>query len=204
MGSRKIQKGKKVTFALLPPEFFLQETLVVAKSLLGKLLIHRTPNGIHGGRIVETEAYLHDDPACHASRGMTPRCAPMFGPPGRAYVYFIYGNHYCFNVVTQEAGKAEAVLIRALEPLYGIPKMMTNRKTSNIKNLTSGPGKLCQALEITKAQNEWDLRTSDLFLAEPKKKEPFEVVSAPRIGITQATESPWRFYIKDNPHVSRK
>lgn len=127
----------------------------------------------------------------------------MFGPPGRAYVYFVYGNHYCFNVVTEEEGKGEAVLVRALEPLFGIPRMMENRKTTELRNLTSGPGKLCQALEITKTQNGWDLLASDLFLAEEEVQKEFAVVAAPRIGISRATENPWRFYIKSNPHVSK-
>lgn len=190
-------------FRRIGHNFFRQDTLTIAKALLGKLLVHRTDQGLLGGRIVETEAYLHDDPACHASRGKTPRCAPMFGPPGRAYVYFIYGNYYCFNVVTEEEHKGEAVLVRALEPLFGIPQMMENRKTSEFRNLTSGPGKLCQALQITKAQNGWDLLRSDLLLAEEEDQKKFDVVASPRIGISKATENPWRFYIKGNPHVSK-
>jgi DNA-3-methyladenine glycosylase len=160
---------------------------------------------------VETEAYLRDDPACHAAPGLTARNAIMFGPPGYAYVYFIYGVHYCVNAVCQPEGLAEAVLIRALEPKWGVEIMERNRKLNSPAGTTNGPGKLCQALSIGRALNGADLCDvrSDLFIAKnPERKRLFAaagpIVSATRIGLTKAADLPLRFLLTNSAWVSRK
>ena len=181
----------------IPREFYLQETTQAARWLLGKILVHETPNGRMAGRIVETEAYTRDDPACHACRGITKRNAAMFGDPGHAYVYFTYGFHFCLNFVTQPKGIGEAVLIRALEPLEGLDTMCLNRKKSRSKSdavsLCSGPGKLTQALGIDISLNCADLLGSDLYVLDDAPNLG-EVIARPRIGIREATDRPWRFY----------
>lgn len=180
----------------LPRAFYDRDTTTVARELLGKTLIHRVNGVLRQGKIVETEAYLGPhDKAAHSARGRTPRNEVMFGPPGHAYVYFIYGMYFCFNVVTEREGHASAVLIRAIEPLEGI----TDR--------TSGPGLLCRALAITKQQNGVDLLGNELFIVEPAKSERHVIVKRPRIGVDYAGH--WarrllRFYIKDNPFASRR
>lgn len=176
--------------------FYDRDAETVARALLGKLLAHRVDGKLRVGRIVETEAYLGPhDLAAHSARGRTARTEVMFGPPGHAYVYLIYGMHHCLNVVTEAEGHAAAVLIRALEPVQ------------NIEGRTSGPGLLCRALGIDRRLNGHDLLSDDLFLAQPGKPEPFEIVARPRIGVDYAGE--WaerllRFYIKGNRFVSRK
>lgn len=187
----------------LTREFYLQPTLNVAKSLLGKVLVHRSAKGIVSGRIVETEAYLHDDPACHASRGMTARNAMMFDEPGHAYVYFTYGMYYCFNAVTAPEGVGEGVLVRAVEPLEGIEIMEMNRGTEVLRNLASGPGKLCMAFGLDRSHNGLDLTGSELVIMDDGWS-PKEIVSAMRIGIRLAADEPWRFYVAGNPHISRR
>jgi DNA-3-methyladenine glycosylase len=177
-------------------------TIKVAKALLGSLLVHDSPQGKVSGRIVETEAYLHDDPACHASRGMTPRTKVMFGPPGHAYIYFIYGMYHCLNVVTGPEGCGEAVLIRALEPVDGIELMQERRPRKKLKDLCNGPGKLVIALGIPSTFNgikmdKWPLKII------PAKSKP-KITTTTRIGITKGAELPLRFYIPKNPFVSRK
>lgn len=173
---------------------------------MGQLLCRDTPAGLMAGRIVETEAYLsRDDPASHAHRGKTGRNAPMFGPPGRAYIYFIYGSHYCFNVVTGSVGAGEAVLVRALEPLYGLDLMEGRRgKGKSERHLAGGPGKLCQALNIDGSFNDHDLRCPPLWIAAGREMGAGDVARGPRIGIVRAAEKPLRFYLKDNRYVSRR
>lgn len=190
----------------LPRRFYTRETLTVAKELLGKKLVRHTNNAGLVGKIVEVEAYRgSDDPGSHAYRGMTPRNRPMFGKGGFAYVYFTYGMHYCFNVVTERQNTPGAVLIRALEPLNGIETMRKNRGNKNLLNLTNGPAKLTEAMNITKKQNGLDLtRSKKLFICEPDVKENFKIVSTKRIGINVGVDKLWRFCIKDNKFVSRR
>ncbi|MBI5066126.1 DNA-3-methyladenine glycosylase [Candidatus Woesearchaeota archaeon] len=184
----------------LPKSFFNKSTIEIARNLLGKYLVHKNLVG----KIVETEAYLKNDPASHAFKGKTERNKSVFGKPGISYVYFTYGMHYCFNVVTNK-GFGEAILIRALEPVEGVEVMKKNRKTNDLKNLCSGPAKLTIALEITRNEDGADLlsKNSDLKLMQGKK-ENFKIVSTQRIGISQAKEKLLRFYIKGSEFVSRK
>ena len=151
----------------VPAAFFAADTVSVARALLGRMLVSDSPEGRTAGRIVETEAYLCDDAACHASRGETPRNRAMFGPPGRSYTYLIYGMYRCFNVVTGPAGLGEAVLIRALEPVEGLELMAQRRGKRDPKALCSGPGKLVIALGIADLPNGSDLRERPLIVAEP-------------------------------------
>lgn len=180
-------------FAPLPREFYIQDTISAARALVGKLLVHGTPEGVISGRIVETEAYLRGDPACHANRGMTERNRVMFGPPGHAYVYFTYGMHFCMNAVTQPEGEAEAVLIRALQPIDGIELMGRNRKVTEPRNLCSGPGKLTQVLGLNRAHNGLDLTDSCLIIADDGE-DAGEIVVTTRIGTKVFMDKPWRFY----------
>jgi len=193
----------------LPLSFYQQDTLSLSQQLLGAYLIHDSDQGLTAGKIVETEAYLWGDPACHAYRRQTPRNAQMFGPAGRAYIYQIYGMHYCFNVVTAEEGIGEAVLIRALEPIDGIELMESRRHTIDRMSLCSGPGKLVRAMGITRFMNgialtdEEGQEETPLYI-EPATETGFEMVTTTRIGITQGADLPYRFYIKGNPYISRK
>jgi DNA-3-methyladenine glycosylase len=185
-------------------EFYLRDTIEAARAALGKILVHVTPEGMISGRIVETEAYLRDDPACHACRGMTARNAAMFGEPGHAYVYFTYGNHYCLNFVTQPAGVAEAILIRALQPLEGIDLMRQNRGMDRLENLCSGPGKLAQALGIDLSLNGEDLLGDKLYVLDDRL-DPREIIARPRVGIREAADKLWRFYpAQYAPWVSKR
>jgi len=190
-------------FTVLPRSFYEGSTVEVAKRLLGNILYHASPEGITAGIIVETEAYLQDDPACHASRGMTNRNRAMFGAPGHAYVYFIYGMYYCFNVVTAPVGVGEAVLIRALEPLAGIPLMQKRRNRVLKRELCNGPAKLVQAMGITRAHNGVDLTGSELVLCLGTAN-PGPIVTTTRIGIKRGADLPLRYYLAGNPYVSRK
>ena len=191
---------------MLPRSFYTRDTLTAARELLAKHLVRRVGEPELVGRIVEVEAYGGaDDPASHAYRGMTPRNQVMFGKGGFAYVYFTYGKHYCFNVTTEKEGVPGAVLLRALQPVSGIEMMQKNRGVKRLRNLTNGPGKLTQAMSITKEQNGLDLaRSRELFIVKPRVKDDFEVVSARRVGIRVGVEKPWRFYIKNNKFVSRR
>ena len=180
----------------LPREFYDRATIVVAKELLGKFLVHVTAGQPRIGKIVEVEAYVGPhDLASHSARGRTARNAPMFGPPGFAYVYLIYGMYHCMNVVTEREGHAAAVLVRAVEPVQ------------NITGRTQGPGLLCQALAIDKRLNGHDLLSADFFIAADVAPGALRIVKCPRIGVDYARE--WatkhlRFYIQHNPFVSRK
>ncbi len=177
----------------LSHNFFLKDTVDVAKEILGKILVHESEDGTMSGRIVETEAYTQDDPACHACKGMTKRNRAMFGPPGRAYVYFTYGFHYCLNFVTQPEGIGEAVLVRAIEPLDGIDIMRRNRNKQSLFDLCSGPGKLTQAFGIDIALNNADLTGDRLYILDDKF-DIGDIILKPRVGIKEATDRLWRFY----------
>jgi DNA-3-methyladenine glycosylase len=194
--------------------FYDRDPKLVAPQLLGKILIRRQGRKLLAGRIVEVEAYLgQDDPASHAFRGATDRNRVMFGPPGFAYVYFTYGMHYCVNVTCLGEGTAGAVLIRALEPLAGIEEMALNRdlnlslETEHVRvlrALTSGPARLCEALDITRPRDDGkDLTSSksDLWIASDRFRST-PIACGPRIGITQAADWPLRFYVVGNPFVS--
>ena len=180
----------------------------MAREVLGCTLVRRNPvsGALLKGRIVETEAYLGlEDSSCHSFNGRrTGRVKTMYLPGGHAYVYFIYGMHYCFNIVTENTEKPEAVLIRALEPLEGFSEMRKNRGQHKREDLTTGPAKLCQALNITKELNGASLEGSDIFIEAnpPSGKEPAETR---RIGLSQSSDSFWwplRFFLPDNPYVS--
>ena len=181
----------------LPRKFYLQDTVTVAKKLLGKRIVRKIGRQIISGTITETEAYKHkDDPASHAFRRMTDRNKAMFGEVGMAYVYFTYGMYYCFNVVAKNPrAKAGAVLIRAIEPEKGIKIMQQNRRTDDLENLTNGPAKLTQALKITKEQCGIDLTdSSKLHITEGTGSQ--KIILSPRIGIKEATDKLWNFKIK--------
>jgi len=188
----------------LKRSFYARPTLEVAADLLGKIIVYNN-NGIElNGRLVEVEAYIgEDDPACHAHRGLTPRNAIMYGDPGYLYVYFTYGNHYMLNFVTEQRGFPAAVLLRGMEPLVGIEQMMTNRGTNQLANIGSGPGKLAQALGITTDQKGLDL-IGDVIYVIDDGYVPDEIMISPRIGIgDNGADKLWRFYIKDNQHISK-
>ncbi|HEY3283864.1 MAG TPA: DNA-3-methyladenine glycosylase [Armatimonadota bacterium] len=186
----------------LPPAFYLRPTLAVATDLLGKVLLHETESGLLAGRIVETEAYLSDDPACHAFRGCTRRNATMFGPHGRAYVYKVH-MQACFNAVTGPEGLGEAVLVRALEPLEGLEEMLRRRGVESPLQAASGPGKLTQALGIALSDNGLDLTASALRIEDWGFPVP-PYGRSPRIGISQAVDELYRFYERDSPFLSRR
>ncbi|WP_027365535.1 DNA-3-methyladenine glycosylase [Desulfotruncus alcoholivorax] len=192
----------KINCNPLPREFYDRDTVTVSRALLGCFLVHRTSEGTTAGRIVETEAYLQGDPACHAARRMTPRNKVMFGPPGHAYVYFTYGMHYCFNVVSQSEGVGEAVLIRALEPVHNIKLMQQRRGRERLMDLCSGPAKLTRAMGIGIEQNCVDLTTGDLYLCAGDAGSA--IITTTRIGIREGTDLPLRFYLQDSRYVSRK
>jgi len=185
--SREMQK--------LARTFYDRETIAVARELLGKYLVHAAGGVDRIGRIVEVEAYLGShDLAAHSSKGLTERTKVMFGPPGHAYVYLIYGMYHCMNVVTEREGHGTAVLLRAIEPV------------KNVAGRTQGPGLLCQAMRISQRLNAHDLLSDDFYIAEPLDSEPLAIVKRPRIGVDYARH--WarrhlRFYIKGNPFVSR-
>jgi DNA-3-methyladenine glycosylase len=187
---------RSLSLRKLPREFYDRDTKVVAKDLLGKYLVRGVGGVERVARIVEVEAYLGPhDLAAHSARGRTKRNEVMFGPPGFAYVYMIYGMYYCMNVVTEREGHASAVLLRALEPVR------------NLDGKTSGPGLLCKALDIDKRLNGHDLLSDDFYIATGEAPRGFRIVKRPRVGVDYAGE--WahrhlRFYIKGNPFVSRK
>ena len=189
--------------------FFRQDTVELARKLLGTLLVHSTAEGIAAGMIVETEAYVGAiDKACHAWQNRSERTEIMYHDGGYAYVYLIYGMHHCFNVVTGPPGEGNAVLIRALEPVIGIDLMQRRRNTKLLRNLCNGPGKVCEALGITKNEYGTDLCSADSPLRLLKYRYiPDKLIAAsPRINVAYAEEAaawPWRFYVKDNLYVSK-
>lgn len=185
---------------IIPHSFYARDTVDVARDLLGKKLVRKIGNKIITGIISETEAYRYkDDPASHSFAGLTERNKAMFGPVGIAYVYFTYGMHYCMNVVARNGNyEAGAVLIRALHPKEGVNFMIKQRGTDKISNLTNGPAKLTQALQITKKQYGDDLtRSSRLFITDGIKVKDSEIVKGPRVGIKKATDKLWNFTIKN-------
>jgi len=189
------QFTKMLGMRKLPRSFYDRDTIVVAQELLGKFLVHFARGVERIGRIVEVEAYLGPhDLAAHSARGLTARTKVMFGPPGHAYVYLIYGMHHCMNVVTEREGHGAAVLLRALEPI------------KNTEGRTCGPGLLCRAMEIDRRLNSHDLLSAEFFVATPPRAASFEITKRPRIGVEYAGN--WarrhlRFYIQGNPFVSR-
>lgn len=182
----------------LDRDFYNRDTVTVARELLGKILLHRVDGQARMARIVEVEAYLGPgDLAAHSSKGLTPRTRAMFGPPGHAYVYLIYGMHHCMNVVTEPEGSGTGVLLRAVEPL------------ANLEGNTRGPGLLTRALGIDKRHYGHDLCSEDLHLLAPAPEDSSEIkiIASPRIGVSYAkewAEKPLRFHIQGNPYVSRK
>jgi DNA-3-methyladenine glycosylase len=185
--------------------FYARETEHVARDMLGMLLQCSTPDGTASGIIVETEAYLGEhDAACHAAAGNTQRTDPRYGPPGLAYVYFIYGMYWCFNAVTRREGLPSAVLVRALEPVEGVKLMRTRRPSAKKdRDLANGPGKLCLALGIDGTMNRHSLQRKPLVLREHTSYSDDQILVTPRIGITKAADWPLRWILKDNPNVSK-
>lgn len=192
----------------LQRDFFARATLTVAPDLLGRTLVRMREGERCSGRIVEVEAYIgQEDQASHARCGRTERNAAMFGPPGHTYVYLIYGIHHCLNIVTRERGFPAAILIRALEPLSGIERMREARGGRPVRELTDGPGKLCQALEIDRRFDGRDLCAPDaaLFLEGGTPVNEDAIATSPRVGVRgdeAALTAPWRFYLEDNAFVS--
>jgi DNA-3-methyladenine glycosylase len=196
----------------LGPEFFRRDTVDVAVDLLGQILIHRTASQTYLGRIVETEAYLGlEDPACHSFHGKTTeRTWPFYLEGGHIYIYMIYGVHYCLNFITGDMKTPEAVLIRAVEPLYGVEAMAENRNLpfseSNIKKLCNGPGKLCQAFAIDKSENGKLTNSAGIGVLKGETVSKLDIVARPRIGLNPGQDSsswPLRFYIEYNGFISR-
>src|SRR5215469_15931875 len=195
---------------ILPPAFYTQDTTSVARQLLGCYLVHQEGDRTTSGRIVETEAYLTGDPASHAFRGKTKRSSVMFGPAGYAYVYLSYGLHVCLNVVTGQVGQGEAVLFRALEPLEGLATMRERRRTTKEGLLCNGPARLTEALGVPLTLNGyplfagpfqiWSADTFPLLLPA----ETADIIQTTRIGLSKAADLPLRFYLKNNPHVSKR
>jgi len=194
----------------LPLAFYEQhDTLTLAQLLLGCELVHESPEGTTAGIIVETEAYLTGDPACHAYRRKTARNAAMFGPAGTLYVYMIYGYYYCINVVSGAEDVGEAVLIRALEPTEGLDLMGLRRNLDpatkqGLRGLCSGPGKLVIAMGITQREHNFSSLTTGPIAIRGPFLHDFEMVTTTRIGITQGADLPYRFYVKGNPFISKK
>ncbi len=177
---------------ILKRSFYSRPTIDVARDLLGKIIVHRDGDQTRTGRIVETEAYLGtSDPAAHAYRGATPRTRVLFGHPGHAYVYLIYGMYHCLNVVAEEEGTAGCVLIRAIEPV------------ANVTGSGNGPGRLTRALGITLEHYGADLTQGNLTIREAAKRDQLEIGISPRIGIREAVDWPLRFFVAGNSHVSR-
>ena len=178
----------------LDREFYRRDTVEAAQALLGKIVVHQTTEGVMSGRIVETEAYVCGDPASHSTRGRTPRTEVMFGEPGHAYVYFIYGMYQCLNLVCEPPGQPGCVLIRALEPVAGLEVMQHRRPAARKpQDLTSGPGKLAKAMAIDVSMSGEDLLGDRLYVIDGDT-DVGDIVARPRIGIKVATDKLWRFY----------
>lgn len=200
--------------ACLPRSFYARPALAVARDLLGKVLVHRAPDGETSGRIVEVEAYIgEDDPACHAAPGPTRRNEPLYGDPGHAYVYFNYGVHDMFNVVAEPRGRPAAILVRALEPVDGADLMRRRRDTPargrkpkrnmSLDDLCRGPGNVARAMGVTLADNRADLCGSKLFIQD-RGLDAAGIAWSPRIGIRVGVDRPWRCYVVGSKAVSGK
>ncbi|KAF0151397.1 MAG: DNA-3-methyladenine glycosylase [Ignavibacteria bacterium] len=199
------------SFDKLPFEFYNRKVTSVAKSLLGKTFVRKNCNEILCGKIVEVEAYDgKSDEASHSYNGATKRNQVMFGKAGHLYVYFTYGMHFCANVVTGKENYGAAILIRAIEPLGGIDILSQNRfgkkniSGKELLNLCSGPAKICQAFQITRGSNGANLCGDDIFILDSPSVSNNKIISTARIGIKKSIDLPWRYYIKDNPYVSKK
>jgi len=202
----RIDKSKK-----LPREFYLNDTLSVARNLLGKTFVRKIGNHLLAGKIVETEAYIGAiDESAHSYKGKTKRNSVMFGEGGHLYVYFTYGMYFCANVVTEKAETGNAVLLRAMEPLEGIETFARNRFGKNEVterekiNLLNGPAKICMGFEINKNENGTDLLGDEIFILDAPTVDKGNISVSERIGISKSKELPWRFFITDNKYVSRK
>ncbi len=192
-GYKKIKRG-----------FYNRPTLEIAPEILGKYIVYNSPQGKLSARIVEVEAYIaSDDPACHAFKGETQRNKPLFGKAGISYVYFIYGMYNCFNFVTEPKGSACAILLRGAEPCEGIDIMHRLSPNKKEHQLLNGPGKFCRSFGINRVHNNIDITGDEIYL-EDRNEMSVEYTTAPRIGITEAVENPWRFYDKTSKSVSVK
>jgi DNA-3-methyladenine glycosylase len=208
---KRSDKSQVLDSVILSNDYYNRDTVTVAQDLLGKILVVNSkpeysmghPQAeVTAGRIVETEAYHGTDPASHSARGETPRTSVMFGDPGVAYVYFIYGMYEMLNFVTERKGYPGAVLIRALEPLLGEGLMKQRRKQSSLLQLTNGPGRLSQAMGIKMSHNKQSLRGPSLYVCEGGD-EALSLSKSPRVGIKQGTDQLWRFFVTDSPWLSR-
>ncbi len=195
---------------ILSPLFYQQDTITVARGLLGCCLAHIDGTRTTAGMIVETEAYPRQDPAAHSFHGQTRANSVLFGPPGHAHLFFVYGMHWCMNVVTGKDDARGAVLLRALEPVQGIPVMQQRRGKGDLRLLCSGPGRLTQALGLTGELNGTPLDSGSLRMYSRQSVPGFQpveesgIVQTTRVGISKAREEPYRFYLTGNPHVSRR
>jgi DNA-3-methyladenine glycosylase len=192
--------GRRLTRA-----FFARPAVEVAPDLLGRTLMRTLADGTRlSGRIVETEAYEPGDPASHGSRRRTPFNDTMFGPPGRLYVYFTYGHHWMMNAVTRGAGEPSAVLLRAVEPLEGLDEMAALRSRERITDLCSGPGKLCQALDVDRTLDREDLvRGAVVWIEQGHPVSPADIAHGIRVGVSVGEDRPWRYRVRDSPFVSK-
>lgn len=194
-----IEAAEIAQWEILPRAFYHRPTVEVARELIGMTLVH----GRTAGRIVEAEAYLgREDGAAHASRGITPRTQVLFGPPGHAYVYLIYGIHECLNLVAEPEGAPGCVLIRAVEPQAGIGLMRRRRGVQSLTDLASGPGKLAVAMGITRRQNGIDATAGSLTVRRPPDLLSPDIGCGPRIGVKKAADWPLRFYLQGSPFLS--
>ena len=194
----------------LPPIFYSQPVLQVAPQLLGRLIVRNIGDRTLMGRIVEVEAYRPDDPASHSYRGMTERNAVMFAPGGHLYVYFTYGMHFCANVVTGPEGRGEAILVRAVEPLWGIEEMARRRydkrrieMRKELLELTSGPARFCEAFGLARKENGLTLQGPEIFISDTGADEPSTARTSERIGVSEGKEKKWRWFIEGNAWVSK-